>query len=373
MRLRSQLTMLVLSLGLGLGILTAPTAGATEPGPELAADGTWAKVATTGTGPSERSVPAVAGAGASLIVFGGVNDDFSTGKNVFYNDLYALDTADNSWSQITPGIGPWPEARAFASAASSGTQYYLFGGSQFSNDGSEFRVFGDLWALSGRTWTKLPSGPSARSGATLWYANNKLYVFGGIDQTFSTVNDLWSFDLTAKTWTELIPNGKDGSPPSRHVAHAGGVAVNGSLTLYGGEGPPPTFEVLNDTWTYDLATNKWSSLGPAVIGIEPGRNYAAAGVLGSTLLVQGGDIPGGEAGCGAPFPQNPTEELWRFDVPTKAWKQLDPAGEKLTRIKRHSAGTVRGKLYIVNGWDFQCTGGVGPGQVWNTDVYSFTP
>lgn len=373
MRLRSQLTILVLGLGLGLGALSGPAAGAARP---TTSDGTWAKVSTTGTGPSDRSVPAVAGVGSALVVFGGVEDDFSTGKNTFFDDLYRLDTVSGTWTQIPREIvGPWPAARAFAAATSSATQFFVFGGSQFSADGSEFTVFDDLWVLSGRAWQRLPSGPSARSGSTLWFSkeDKKLYLFGGIDQTFSTLNDLWSFDLSTNKWAELVPDGQPGSPPSRHAAQAGQVAVNGTITLYGGEGPPPTFEVLNDTWTYDIATGDWSDIGPAVPGIEPGRNYAAAGVIGDDLYVQGGDVPGGEAGCGAPFPQNPVEELWRLDLPSKTWKQLSPAGDKLVRLKRHSAAAVRGKLYVVNGWDFQCSGGVGPGQVWNTSVYAFTP
>ena len=39
---------------------------------------------------------------------------------------------------------------------------------------------------------------------------NCLYVFGGKDDENYKLNDLWKFDLTALTWTELIPVGTNG-------------------------------------------------------------------------------------------------------------------------------------------------------------------
>ena len=30
-------------------------------------------------------------------------------------------------------------------------------------------------------------------------------------------------------------------------------------------------------------------------------------------------------------------------------------------------------MVVVAGWDFQCPGGTGPGQVWNLNTYTFTP
>jgi len=46
-----------------------------------------------------------------------------------------------------------------------------------------------------------------------------------------------------------------------------------------------------------------------VANIEPPRNYGAAAVVGTALYLHGGDVPGGQAGCGPPLPQNPTDQL----------------------------------------------------------------
>jgi hypothetical protein len=66
-------------------------------------------------------------------------------------------------------------------------------------------------------------------------------------------------------------------------------------------------------------------------------------------------------------------ELWRFDLVHHTWQRLHPGGDPLVRLKRHAAATVAGRMYVVSGWDFQCDGGVGPGQVCNGDVFSFAP
>ena len=40
-------------------------------------------------------------------------------------------------------------------------------------------------------------------------------------------------------------------------------------------------------------------------------------------------------------------------------------------LKRTASAVVEGKMYVFSGWDFECTGGVGPGQLFNTDVFVF--
>jgi N-acetylneuraminic acid mutarotase len=337
------------------------------------AQGTWQRHVVTGTGPGERSAPVAAAVDSQLYVFGGVRDDFATGQNVFFNDLFRLDTRTDTWTRLAPVGGP-PAPRAFAGGAGAPrhARFFVFGGSTF--DSTSLTVFDDLWSYTPATnrWTRLGSttpGPSGRSGPAMWVVGTRLYVFGGIDATFTTLNDLWLYDLVGGAWTEVRPTGA--RPQTRHVAQAGDVARFGRLTLYGGEGDPSLgFPLLADTWELDLVHEVWREVTPVAADIPP-RNYGAAAVLGAQLYLQGGDRPGGSAGCGAPFPQNPVDELWRFDLVERTWHRVTPGGDPLARLKRHAAATVDGRMYIVSGWDFRCDGGVGPGQVWNTDVFSF--
>lgn len=337
---------------------------------------TFTKHTTTGPGPSERSVPAAVGLGRWAYVFGGVKDDFNTQVNTFYNDLYRLDTRTNTWQALTPVGDPPPRAFAAAVAHAPNDDIYIYGGATYQSGFLLFIAFGDLWkySVASNSWTQIQAVnavPPARSGAAAWIAGDRIFVFGGIDSTFSTKNDLWKYDISNNSWTELIPNGAAGSPPARHVAQAGKRAKQGKLTLYGGEGDALSgFAVLTDTWQYDIATNSWTNVTPMrPFDIDPHRNYGAAAIVDEVLALQGGDIPGGSSGCGAPFPQNPTEQLWKFDLATLQWVRVFPVGSALPKLKRHAAAAVRDVMYIFSGWDFVCP----PGQIWNHDVYSFDP
>ncbi|MBO3745999.1 hypothetical protein J5X84_07970 [Streptosporangiaceae bacterium NEAU-GS5] len=365
---------IALALGLAAAVILA---GGT---PASASQGVWRRLPVSGQPPTERSAPVAAALGSSIYLFGGVRDDFATGQNTFLNDLRRFDTRTGVWRLLSPHGGP-PPARAFgvAAAQASTGRVFVFGGGTFDN--FSLSPLNDLWAYSAaaNTWTELhprTSAPAARSGPVMWISGDRLYLFGGITAAFATLNDLWAYDLRANTWTELIPDGAPGSPPARHVAQAGGAEVGGVFTIYGGETIDATgnFVQLNDTWQLRVATRTWTRVTfPSGGDIAPPRNYGAAATIGQNLYLHGGDLPGGSAGCGAPFPQNPNNELWRFDVRAKKWARLQPAGDPVARLKRHVAVAADGRMYVVSGWDFQCADGVGPGQVWNLNTYAFTP
>src|SRR3954467_5163053 len=65
-------------------------------------DGTWTRLATTGSAPSERSTPAVAAIGHDVYVFGGARDDGITGDVAIYDDLHRFDTRTGRWTVLTP-------------------------------------------------------------------------------------------------------------------------------------------------------------------------------------------------------------------------------------------------------------------------------
>ena len=267
--------------------------------PAAAAQGRWQRLATTGTAVSARSAPVAVGLGRSRSVCGGALDDFATGQATFYNDLYRLDVAGRAWTRLTPAGQP-PPPRAFAAGAAHPASHrvFIFGGSTFDIQGTVFQPYGDLWAYSALTnrWTPQGSatpGPSARSGASMWLVGDRLYLFGGIDATFTTLNDLWQYDLRTSLWSPVATTGP--VPPPRHVAQAGAMQRLGTLTLYGGEGLDPNvgFTALGDTWEFDLVRSRWREVTPAVGNIDPVRNYGAAALVGASLYLHGGDVPGG--------------------------------------------------------------------------------
>lgn len=350
-----------------------------QAGPHRDRDGTWHALSPSGATPSGRSAPAVAAQGRWVYAFGGSQDDVVTGEVTLHGDFFRLDTVRRRWQAVSV-TGSRPGARAFAPMVSDpdADQLLMYGGATFGDFFSDFVALDDFWSFDPArwSWTQLPTmgGPGGRSGATLWLYDGKLHLFGGIDSYFQTHNDLWTYDLATEQWQVLIADGESASPPARHEALSGAELRDGVLTLYGGETVTEDFSfvTLDDTWQYDVALGTWQDVTPeAASNISPPRNLGAAALVGDALYVHGGDVPGGEL-CGAVFAQNPTEELWRFDLDSQEWRQLSPNGAPLARLKRSRGAMVRGEMYILGGYDFTCADGVGT-QAWNTNVYRYRP
>lgn len=343
---------------------------------------TLTRLETKGPKPSERSSPAVAAIARDIYLFGGVFDNFNTGENLFHDDLYRFVTTHKRWEKVeTPGVRP--AARAFAGTAAdpSGGRFFVYGGSSYGPSFENYTAYGDLWAYSIRDnrWEEIVprnQGPSGRSRPSTWLVGRTFYVFGGVSNEFATLNDLWAFDLKSGLWTELISNGEAGSPPTRHEAQSALRFRQGKLVIYGGEAinaAESVFELLNDTWEYDIRSNTWTEVATGSDSPTLPRNFALAGVMGSALYVHGGDIPGGSDGCGAPFPQNVTDQIWKYDLNERVWSPVQAKGDAPLRLKRHRGAEVGNRLYFFSGYDFQCDGGEGPGQIWNLDVYTLEP
>lgn len=344
-----------------------------------AAQGTWSKLTTSGPALPVRSTPAAAAIGPHIYLFGGMHDDLSTSQVVFFNDLHRFDTRTRQWTLLAPpGAAPPPRTFAAGVAVPHRQLMLVFGGATFLPDNSSVTAFDDLWAydVQRNEWSQLRPdniGPAGRASPSMWQRGDRTYVFGGVDASFRALNDLWVFDLGTHRWTLLTGGGAAGSPPARFGAYAGADAVLGKLTVYGGlAGADQGFAPRGDTWQFNVLTSTWSDVTPATGNIGPVRSDGAAAHIGLSLYVQGGEQPGGAAGCGSMFPQNPSSELWRYSLLRRTWEQVTPQGDALPHLKRTVAAAVGGRMYVFAGFDFVCADRVG-GQVWNDGVYSYSP
>jgi len=86
-------------------------------------------------------------------------------------------------------------------------------------------------------------------------AGKKVIMFGGAG---GAGNDTWAYDPTANSWTELHPAG---DLPSARCAYSMVYdSAHGRVILFGGHHGDAT---LDDTWSYDPASNTWTELHPA--------------------------------------------------------------------------------------------------------------
>ena len=203
--------------------------------------------------------------GDSLLVFGGQSKIGGTSQG--HNDLWKLTLATSTWEQLTPS-GTLPPARSQHSAVwNPDTQSMLVYG------GADSTFLGDLWSysLTANSWTQLTptGGPlgTRDEHTALWNpVDNTMLLTGGtrrhasLPPAGSEGNDLWSYDPQANTWTELIPQGSPNAPAGRRqTSLVWNTAAQAALLFAGNMGSP---SVLNDLWEYKAASN-WTQLVPA--------------------------------------------------------------------------------------------------------------
>lgn len=223
-----------------------------------------------------------------------------------------------------------------------------------------------------------------------------LYLFGGAFQryglpqgpadlkTLGVLNDLWRFDLKSARWHEtLADNGQarfDASAerPCGRVLPCW-VEAHDKFYLFGGLtvlGAGWKIRLLNDLWSFDPTTQRWSLLEPDddrilkrpthVDGKRPSK-VAAMGtaVIGSRIFLYGGW--GGDQTRVVLSPQ-----LWSFDVVSRTWRlhgHGDPKANSWPAKRYCPAVTAfQGKLYLWGGRDSEDRSP----QFYN-DLWSFDP
>lgn len=91
---------------------------------------------------------------------------------------------------------------------------YVFGGQDDDNNKLE-----DLWSfnLTTKTWNQIHYKTSedfsvGRSGQTAVDYGSKMFIFGGILEVTKELNDLVGFDYKTQTFSIINPNGDGDSP-----------------------------------------------------------------------------------------------------------------------------------------------------------------
>lgn len=107
------------------------------------------------------------------------------------------------------------------------------------------------------TWSRViaKKGPPARSSHTINCVNEKLYVFGGEGMVARETleNNLYALDLSTNSWSS-----KKATIPAR-LGHASTV-VGDKLYIHGGRLTDKS--ELNDLWAYDTTNETWSEVWP---------------------------------------------------------------------------------------------------------------
>jgi N-acetylneuraminic acid mutarotase len=348
--------------------------------------GTYVEVTSLGgTPPSNingHTLSAYAGNGR-LYVFGGMARNYTSGADTYYGALSAFDTSAQTWSTLSASGGPTPRAyHGSAVSTAGGTPKLLVAGGYHTTSSSQ-TLYNHLWSwnIQAGGWTQLASAPISVYSPGFVYHNGNAYLFGGVYNAFSWLtNALYKYNVASNTWTTLTARGAVGSPSPRFGARAfiagGNLYIQGGMQwLAGASAPTPV--PLGDTWMFNMATNAWTNVTPTGSGsnISPATAYAAATsaatASGSVVLV-GGDTGagvGGLTGCGAPYPQQVSDDTWVGTISgtTVSYAKQTPATRPpaMTQAAGDSLGAC---FYLFGGFGFpSCP----PGQVWNNKLYAY--
>src|SRR5262249_29991819 len=136
---------------------------------------------------------------------------------------------------LAPNLSSWtivanyPLVSESVSVSSDGTFAYAVGGFDALLGGptNQFNQYDPV----ANTWTPLPSIPTAFYDAPSVHAanTNKIYVFGGIDSTFTPIATTQIYDISAGTWTTGAP-----MPGPRYFAGAAYYSGNGKIYVVSG-------------------------------------------------------------------------------------------------------------------------------------------
>ncbi len=207
-------------------------------------------------------------------------------------------------------------------------------------------------------WTLLDdsSGPAARWDHALLAdpKRNQLYLFGGRDGNGAAFGDLWSFDIASNSWSSVESAG----PSPRFGVAAALTPDGGGFLLFGGE----TVDVFfNDTWAFDFESQAWTLLNDGA-SIAPSPRYGLGGdfdASGRFVISHGFTFEGR------------FDDTWAFDPSQNVWTNVTP--EEFRPLPRclHEVHSIDGgdRLLLYAG----CSSGYGPcpqGDLWVFDVAS---
>ncbi len=219
----------------------------------------------------------------------------------------------SQWVVLAPSaVGPAPRRGGVFLAAPDKQQLYLFGGK------GQQGFLGDLWQfdLKAKKWEALSpeGGPSPRSGASgVWDSVRKqIIIAGGLDAT-GYRRDVWAYRPEASQWQKLAST-SDAKVPGRAYAAAAYDPVHDALFWFGGQSVDGD---LSDTWRYQIGNNKWE-IAPAGSMVPAARYHAAAAydIASQQVILFGG--------CSSPPQPCPRGDTWSYDVVDQMWQQYVP-------------------------------------------------
>ncbi len=277
--------------------------------------------------------------GQRVIIFGG------TGLSGLLNDTWAFNLMTRSWVQLDTRGAP-PPARFGHNA-----EYDPIGHQMVIWAGQGRGFFDDTWTLNLQTyeWRDVSPGarPKARYGSSTVYDSmtRSVVIFAGFTSESGRFNDSQAFGLDTNSWSDLTPAGI--KPQIRCLLTAALDRSRRRMIIYGGQRNGP----LDDLWAFDLGARTWTDLTPAQ---RPSGRYFTSSFVDrqGRFIVFGGQTSSGSVNETWAFSFD-TAQWNRIDTPAAPAERNGMMGAYVPEEDRFIIfGGTGAKLYN-DVWDFR--------------------
>ncbi|QDZ22015.1 hypothetical protein HOP50_06g45560 [Chloropicon primus] len=307
----------------GLSLMTPMTTGA-EHAYKKSAGVSWETVSGAEDASSGAMV-ARCGATAALdaetnkvYVCGGLGDDG------YLDDLWILDTGSWTWTQ---GGSSGFRKRAWHTSSIVKDKILVFGGQcdkpeeLKEDEDDDTMLLGELTMYDFESGVWFPAhatgeAPCARSGHSATpIGDNKLVIFGGMNEDGKFMNDVNVLDTSLFTWSKPKTKGSPIKPRGYHTA----VMIGHKILFFGGIGKCNW--AFKEIYSLDTKTWKWTEHSSHVQGEAPSTRVGQVVTAlpdGKSLLVQGGHDAEDASTC--------FNDAYVLDTQKWSWVSL-PAGE----------------------------------------------
>jgi len=258
----------------------------------------------------------------STLLFGGGYAEYK----ILYNDTWIYDCTNDTWTEMTPSDAPSPRTQHVMVYDEKKSEVILVGGYVATSGPLGYGSNAEMWRYNFTTnsWNqRMPGTPPPRTlhGMVSDTNNEKMILFGGRDSSGhdwlerSMFNDTWTYNLSIDQWVNMEPAN---APSQRSSFSMAFDRLRGEVVLFGGESGNMNASIIpmnlqSDTWTYNLTTNIWTNKTPIN---APTPRYGSAMVYNTKngeMILFGGRDASGE--------QNDT---WTYNLTTNKWTKKSP-------------------------------------------------
>ncbi|KAF9957461.1 Negative regulator of mitotic exit, partial [Mortierella alpina] len=288
------------------GPITPPGAAVAPPPPQLF----WTQRRITGPNPFPRNqhTTSITSTGTDIFLYGGTQHGAPKG------DLFVIDSVNLQCQPVAPGGVDPPMPKSGHTAVNIG-QYII----------------------SRKEWNRppiqgqLPTPRHSHSGCSV---GTTMYVFGGqVDNYY--LGDIAAFDMKTITqnprWEIIEPQTE--SPPARS-GHCAAV-YDGKIYIFGGADADYFY---NDIWCFDTRALTWTPI-PASGYLPTGRHGHACTLVDGVLYIFGGNSPDGSE----------LNDAYAFRIHERRWYLFQNVGPAPSPRSGHTMCTVKDKIFILGG------------------------